>query len=224
MSTERAEASLPVMPYTAASFSIIGTMRLSTVTTLNLRPIIAAIPIAVCIGPSTGMLTHSRAPNRPGSPMQSITTASAPSRSASMTRAIVPGSRQHDLVVALDRGGARFDVDEINLHAVGLKLRCVLGRAEALCGNRRDNADVNGHGKPPLLCPAANPRSKLPPGDASCRDRRQGLRGTSPDDRAILASSIGVLAARKSPNRVSGRDLSFAGKIWLSRTCAGARR
>jgi hypothetical protein len=36
MSTERAEASLPPMPYTAAAFSIIGRMRLSTVTTLNL--------------------------------------------------------------------------------------------------------------------------------------------------------------------------------------------
>jgi len=59
--------------------------------------------------------------------------------------------RQHDLVVALDRGGAGFDVDKINLHAVGLKLRCVLRRAETLGGNRRDNADVNGHGKPPLL-------------------------------------------------------------------------
>ncbi len=66
-------------------------MRRSTVTTLNLWPIIAATLIAVCMGPSTGMETHSRPANSAGSPMQSITTASAPSRSASTMRAVVAG-------------------------------------------------------------------------------------------------------------------------------------
>ena len=97
------------------------------------------------------MLTHSRAPNRPGI-AHAIDHHGVGALALRLDDAGDRAQlRQHDLVVALDRGGAGFDVDKINLHAVGLKLRCVLRRAETLGGNRRDNADVNGHGKPPLL-------------------------------------------------------------------------
>ena len=66
MSTERAEASLPVMPYTAASFSIIGRMRLSTVATLELVTHHRRNTHRRLHRPQHGMLTQSRAPNRPG--------------------------------------------------------------------------------------------------------------------------------------------------------------
>jgi hypothetical protein len=64
------------------------------------------------------MLTHSRAPNRPG-----IAHAIDHHGVGALAFRLDDAGnrarlRQHDLVVAFDRGGAGFDVDEIDFHAV----------------------------------------------------------------------------------------------------------
>jgi hypothetical protein len=60
------------------------------------------------------MLTQSRAPNRPGI-AHATDQHGVGALAFRLDRAQL---RQHDLVVALDRGGAGFDVDEIDFHAV----------------------------------------------------------------------------------------------------------
>ena len=92
MSTARNAGYCSCRPYVAMSFPITDRRRSSSVRKANRCPSSAATCREVWHGPGMGIDTTSRQARTPGSPIQSMMTASAPRRCTSGVLRIVPGT------------------------------------------------------------------------------------------------------------------------------------